>query len=202
MFTILMFIYFFLVTFHFQCSINSKGYLNSSRVWSSCDFLFLIWLSIPMLCPITWPFIFRVLGFLYPIMAPVPILCQMYIALQEFQAVAFILQKMTFWLSGKVVALPLDNSTAAAHLCSQAGTAPPFLSKLACQILNLANRHGITLIPANIHTHLNVEAEYLSQGRLVPNWHLLSCIAQGCISSLGSTGGRSVVSLVYQSMKR
>ena len=32
-----------------------------------------------------------------------------------------------------------------------------FLSRLACCILNLANKHGITLIPAYIHTHLNVE---------------------------------------------
>ena len=34
--------------------------------------------------------------------------------------------------------------------------------------INLANMHGITLIPAYIAAHLNVEADFLSWGRLVP----------------------------------
>ena len=73
------------------------------------------------------------------------------------------LHKMAFQLSNEMVALHLDNSMAKAYLCSQDGTAPLFLSRLACSILNLANKHGITLIPACIPTHLNVEANHLSQ---------------------------------------
>ena len=41
-------------------------------------------------------------------------LCRAHIALQELQAVAIMLHRMAFCLSGKVVALHLDNSTAKA----------------------------------------------------------------------------------------
>ena len=85
---------------------------------------------------------------------------------------------MAFQLSGKVVALHLDNSTAKAYLYDQGGTASIFLSRLACYILNLANKHGITFISAYMPAHLNMEANYLSQGRFVPKWHLLHCIDQ------------------------
>ena len=46
-------------------------------------------------------------------------LCRAHIALQELQAVAIMLCRMAFHLSGKVVALHLDNSTAKAYLCNQ-----------------------------------------------------------------------------------
>ena len=89
-------------------------------------------------------------------------LSRAHIALQELQAAAIMLHRMAFCLSGKVVALHLDNSTAKVYLCSQGGTVSPFLSRLACQILSLTNKHGITLLPAYIPTHLNVEADFLS----------------------------------------
>ena len=59
-----------------------------------------------------------------------------HIALQELQAVAMILHRMAFCLSGKMVALHLDNNTAKAYLCNQGGTVSPFLSRLSCQILS------------------------------------------------------------------
>ena len=59
-------------------------------------------------------------------------MCRAHIALQELQAVAMMLCRMAFCLSGKVVALLSDNSTAKAYLCNQGGTASPFLSRLAC----------------------------------------------------------------------
>ena len=89
-------------------------------------------------------------------------LCRAHIALQELQAVAIMLHRMAFCLSGKVVALHLENNTAKAYLCNEGGTVSPFLSRLACQILSLTDKHGITLLPAYIPTHLNVEADYLS----------------------------------------
>ena len=101
-----------------------------------------------------------------------------HIALQEIQAIAMMLHRMAFHLSGKVVALHLDNSTATAYLCNQGGTVSPFLSRLACQILSLANKHGITLIAAYIPIHLNVEADYLSQDWMLPEWHFLPQMAQ------------------------
>ena len=91
--------------------------------------------------------------------------CRHDIALQELQAIAMMLHGMAFHLSGKVAALHLDNSTAKVYLCNQdqGDTESPFLSRLACQILSLTDKHCMTLIPAYIPTHLNVEADDLSR---------------------------------------
>ena len=85
------------------------------------------------------------------------------------------LSRMAFYLLGKVVALNLDNSTAKACFCIQCGTVSLFLSRLACQILNLTDKHGITLIQAYICTIL-IWNHYLSWGWLVPEWHLLHIV--------------------------
>ena len=66
-------------------------------------------------------------------------MCRVHIALQELQAIAMMLCRMAFHLSGKVVALHLDNRTAKAYLCNQCGTVSPFLSRQACQILSLTD---------------------------------------------------------------
>ena len=112
-------------------------------------------------------------------------LCRAHIALQELQAVAIMLCRMAFCLSGKVVALHLDNSTAKAYLCNQGGTVSPFLSRLACQILSLTDKHGITLLPAYIPTYLNVEADFLSQDQMPLEWHLLPQVAQAAFCLWG-----------------
>ena len=67
-------------------------------------------------------------------------LSRAHIALQELQAVAVMVRRMAFCLSGKVVALHLDNSTAKAYLCNQGSTVSPFLSRLACQVLSLTDK--------------------------------------------------------------
>ena len=84
-----------------------------------------------------------------------------------------------------MVALHLDNSTAKAYLCNQDGTVSSFHSRLACQILSLTDKHGITLLPAYIPTHLNVEAIYLSWGQILPEWHLLPKVAQAAFHLRG-----------------
>ena len=99
--------------------------------------------------------------------------CRAHIDLQEFQVISMMLHSIAFHVSGKVVALHLDKSTAKAYLCNQGGTVPPFLSRLACWILCLTDKHRTALIPTYIPTHLNVEASYLSQGQLLLEWHLL-----------------------------
>ena len=104
-------------------------------------------------------------------------MCRAHIALQEVQAVTIMLCRMAFCLSGEVVALHLDNSTAKVYLCNQGGTVSPFLSRLACQILSLTDKHGITLLPAYIPTHVNVEADFLSWDGILPEWHLLPQVA-------------------------
>ena len=112
-------------------------------------------------------------------------LSRAHIALQELQAVAVMLCRMAFCHSGKVVALHLDKSTAKTYLCNQGGTVSPFLSRLTCQILSLTNKHGITLLPAYIPTHLNVEADFLSQDWLLLEWHLLPQVAQAAFCLWG-----------------
>ena len=93
--------------------------------------------------------------------------------------------RMAFCLSGKVGALHLDNSNVKAYLCNQDGTVSPFISRLACWILSLTDKHGITLIPAYNPTHLNVEADYLSWDRLLPEWHLLPQVAHAAFCLWG-----------------
>ena len=105
-------------------------------------------------------------------------MCRAHVASQELHAVSMMLDRMAFYLCGKVVAFHLDNSTSKAYLCNQGDILSPFLSRLACQILSLTGKHSITLIPAYIPTHLNVESDYLSWGWLLPQWHLLSQMAQ------------------------
>ena len=83
-----------------------------------------------------------------------------HIALQVLQAVALMLCRMAFQLSHKVVVLQSDNSTAKVNLCNQGGTVYLLLCRLACCILNLADKHGISLIPAYTPIHLNVEGDY------------------------------------------
>ena len=112
-------------------------------------------------------------------------LCRAHIVLQELQTIAMMLCSMAFHLSGKVVALHLDNSTAKAYLCNQGGTVSPFLSRMACWILSLTDKHGIIPIPAYIPTHLNVEADYLSQDQLLPEWHLLPQVAHAAFCLWG-----------------
>ena len=132
-----------------------------------------------MLHPLIWAFYFQGSGLPLSVSgAWSGSLSRAHIALQELQAVAVMLCRMAFHLSGKVVALHLNNSTAKTYLSNQGGTVPPFLSRLACQILSLTDKHGITLLPAYIPTHLNVEADYLSWDWLLSEWHLLPQVAQ------------------------
>ena len=105
-------------------------------------------------------------------------MCKAHIALQELQAIALMLHKMTFHLSGEGIALHLDDSTVKAYLCNQGGTVSPFLSRLASQILSLTDKHGIALIQTYIPTHLNVEANYLSWDYMLAVWNLLPQVAQ------------------------
>ena len=52
--------------------------------------------------------------------------CRVHIAIQKVQAVALILYRLVFQLSGKVVVMLLHNSTAKAYLCNQGGTVSLF----------------------------------------------------------------------------
>ena len=116
-------------------------------------------------------------------------MCRAHIVLLELQAVAMMLHRMAFCLSGMVVALHLDNSMAKAYLCNQGGIVSPFLSRLACQIPSLTDKHGIPPFPAYIPTYLNVEANYLSQDQMLPEWHLLPQVAEAAFHLWGLPEG-------------
>ena len=65
----------------------------------------------------------------------------------------------------------------------------PFLSRLACHILSLADKHGITLLPAYIPTHLNVEADFLSSGSPASKVAPSTSSGSGSFLSLGPSRG-------------
>ena len=90
-------------------------------------------------------------------------MCWVYIALQELQAVAFILGQLAFHLAIKVVALHFDTSIMKAYLCSQGGTVSPFF-QASLPHLSSGQQTWFYLIPAYIPTHLSVEANFLSWG--------------------------------------
>ena len=136
--------------------------------------------------PPHWAFYFQGSGLHLSVSGPWSgSMCRAHIALQELQAIALMLCRMAFCLSGKVVALHLENSTATAYQCNQDGTVSTFLSRLACQILSLTDKHDITLIPAYISTHLNVEGNYLSWDQMLLEWHLLPQVAQAAFHLWG-----------------
>ena len=83
------------------------------------------------------------------------------------------------------------------YVCNQGGTASFFLSRLVCCILDVANKHGITLY-CSMHTyHLSVETNYLSCSQLNPEWHLLPHIAQATFQSVSVLLYQSVSALLH-----
>ena len=111
-----------------------------------------------------------------------------HIALQELQAVAIMLYRMTFWLSGKMVVLHLDNSTVS-H----------FLSRLACKILSLTDKHSIT--HSSIYSYPSqCGSQFSVMGMAVSGVASSFSHCASSISNLGSTRGGSVSIPTYASM--
>ena len=87
---------------------NLQQSLSSFAIFS-----FLMWLLLLMPCPLIGPFIFRDLGYLYQLVDPGQVLCAgLILPCRSFRPLSMILCRMAFCLSGKVVALHLDNRTA------------------------------------------------------------------------------------------
>ena len=145
-----------------------------------------MWLLLLMPHPLIGPFNFRDLGYLYQLVDPGQVLCAgLILPCRKFRPLPWCCRE---WPSTYLVRwLPCIWITALLrlYLCNQGGTVSAFLSRLAYQILNLTDKHGITLIPAYIPTHLNVEANYLSQDQMLPEWHLLPQVAQAAFHLWG-----------------
>ena len=162
----------FLSLFHFSSVPSFRDCLSCKRVQLPCDSLFLLWLLLQITHPLIGPSIFKWLGYFVPLWLLVRFCVLGSYCLAGASAVALMLHWMAFPLAGKIVALQFDNNPVKAYLCNQGGTVSPFLSRLGCHILHLANKHGITCIPAYFPTHINVEADFLSLRKLVPEWCL------------------------------
>ena len=159
MFTILQLISFFLLIFTFQHGISFRSCLSFIRVQSLCDFIlcFLIWLSLTIVHSVIGPSVFRVLHFSYPVVEPGPVIWASFILTCKNSRLFY--QCSIKWPFGYLVRWfsyiwiiillkPIYIIKVVWHFFS--------LSGVACWFLNLADKHGITLIPGYIPTHLNV----------------------------------------------
>ena len=110
-------IYFLIFIFPFL--FTSTGTVISFTTEPSyfANFLFLMWILLLIPHPLIGPLIFRDLVYLYQVVDAGQILCiGLILYCRSFRAIAMMLHRMAFHLSGKVVALHLDNSTAKAYL--------------------------------------------------------------------------------------
>ena len=102
--------------------------------------------------------------------------CRVHITLYELQAVALMLHKMIFWLSGEVVTLHLDNGTAKAYLCNQGGIASLF--SFHTRLLHFeSGQQAWYYSYSSIHTYPSQCGNQLSLvGWLVQDWHFLALL--------------------------
>ena len=111
-------------SFHFSGCTSFGNCLSYSRVQFPYSSIFLIWLLLQMPLLLTGLSIFWVLSW-FPLSisgASDQAVCAGFILpYRELQAIALMMHRMAFQLSGKVVALHLHNSTAKAYLCHQSG---------------------------------------------------------------------------------
>ena len=138
-------------------------------------------------------FIFRDLVYLYQLVNLGQVPCVgLILPCRSFRPIAMMLHRMAFHLSGKAVALYLDNGTAKAYLCNEGGTVSPFPSRLACWILSLTDKQDSTLIPVYIPTHLpGPDASRVASSPLG---------GSSSFSPLGSSSGGPAGILLYHSM--
>ena len=137
-----------------------------------------MWSLLLMPHPLIGTFIFRDLGYLYQLVVPCQVPCPgLILPCRNFM---LLLSCYIEWPSASLVRwLTCIWITVLLRLIYVIKVVQcPFLSMLACWILSLTNKHGITLPQAYIPTHLNAGADYLSQDQLLLEWHLLPQVAQ------------------------
>ena len=100
------------------CQLGQLAHLQQSPV--SLQFLLPDVVIDTDVTPTHWAFYFQGSGLLLSVSDSwAGFLCRAHIALQELQAIAMMLCRVAFCLSGKVVTLHLDNSIAKGYLCNQ-----------------------------------------------------------------------------------
>jgi len=76
-------------------------------------------------------------------------------------------------LSGSILQIQTDNTTAQAYLANQGGTHSRVLYDHVRPFLLLLHEHNIRILPVRIPSIYNCLADALSRGQLPPEWHLL-----------------------------
>ena len=142
------------LSFPAQCQLQRPSQLQEGPV--PCNFLLLMGFSLLMLHPIIWPFIFSVWGFQYPVVSPNPLLCARFIMpCKKSRLLHSCCIKWPF--SCPIGSLPYIWIKWLLKLI--------FVIKVVQLIFFFADypmtfwiwpKYGITVIPAYIHTHLNV----------------------------------------------
>ena len=136
-----------------------------------CNFHFLKWSLLLMPCPLIGPFIFRDLVYHYWLVDPGQVLCVgLILPCRSFRLLSW---SFVEWLSAYLVRwLPcIWITTLQKPICAiKVVQCLLFFSRLACWIVSMTYKHGITPIPAYIPTHLSEEANYLSLGQMLPDW--------------------------------
>ena len=103
----------------------------------------------------------------------------LHINVLELRAVHLTLQKLVSKLTGHVVKLECDNSTAVAYINHQGGTRSWSLNQEACQLHEWALSHQIQLQAVHRPGLDNVLADFLSRNRPDPTeWSLLPSVCQ------------------------
>ena len=92
---------------------------------------------------------------------------------------------MAFWLSSKMVALHLDDSTAKAYLCNQGGTASTFFPDKPATFWIWPTCLVLIFFQ---HTYLPTSIWKISQVSLVPEWHHLPHTAEAAFQLWGQLG--------------
>ena len=123
-------------------------------------------------------------------------MCRTHIALQEVQAIAMMLYRMAFHLSGKVFAFLLDNNTVRLICVINVVQCLCFFSGMPAGYWVWLTSMVLTLIPAYIPTHISVEANYLSWDQMLPEWDLNSG-GSGSFWPLGSSSSGPAGILLY-----
>ena len=72
---------YFVLLMVFSSSASLVEAISCNRVWFFCDFIFLMWLLLQILHPTIEPFIFRVQGYMYPLLEPGQLLCVRFISI-------------------------------------------------------------------------------------------------------------------------
>ncbi|KAI5634616.1 hypothetical protein NE865_12679 [Phthorimaea operculella] len=106
--------------------------------------------------------------------------------LKEMMAILKVLQSQCHHLSGSTVSVQSDNTTVISYLKNEGGTKSCHLMWLTYQIFQLLQKHRIRLNLYHLPGKYNVEADDLSRGKRISEWHLLPALTEIVFAKWGT----------------